>query len=69
MLTSKTFKTLAKALQTSRPDPAATLLGSLDPDAEWMLVQWELDVKAVADVCAASNPRFDRERFIQACYA
>jgi hypothetical protein len=27
-------------------------------------VQWELDVKAVADVCAASNPRFKRDRWM-----
>lgn len=24
-------------------------------------------IDAIADVCKASNPRFDRERFIEAC--
>jgi len=27
-------------------------------------VQWELDVKAIANVCAASNPRFKRDRWM-----
>src|SRR4051794_25449520 len=29
--------------------------------------QWNADVKAVADVLAADNPRFNRERFYRAC--
>ncbi len=30
--------------------------------------QWERTLRAVADSCAESNPRFDRERFIAACH-
>lgn len=29
--------------------------------------QWRTDVATVADVLAADSPRFDRERFIEAC--
>jgi hypothetical protein len=27
-------------------------------------VQWELDVKAIANVCAANNPNFNCERWL-----
>lgn len=29
--------------------------------------QWADDVRAIADVLAADNPRFDRQRFLFAC--
>lgn len=29
--------------------------------------QWADDVKAFADACARSNPRFNRKRFLAAC--
>jgi len=28
------------------------------------MLQWELDVKAIANVCAAQNPNFNRERWL-----
>jgi hypothetical protein len=57
-MTKKHFEALAVALAYQRPQPT------------WCAnkrAQFALDVAAVADVCAASSPRFDRERFVDAC--
>jgi hypothetical protein len=40
------------------------------PGKNWnpnKLVQWELDLKAITNVLASDNPRFDRARFYKAC--
>jgi len=31
------------------------------------IIAWRLTMEAIADVLAADNPRFDRERFVKAC--
>lgn len=54
-MTKKHFIMLADALRRERPGD------HWDPNKR---VQWELDVKAVADVCKRVNCRFDRDRFI-----
>jgi len=58
MLTKKTFEVLARGLAATKPQPDAGCPA---------YIQWTLDVTKVADVCAASNPRFDQARFLQAC--
>jgi hypothetical protein len=51
----KDFIALADALKREKPG------------ANWnpnKMIQWELDVKAIADVCAASDSAFKRDRWI-----
>ena len=57
-MTRKHFQALAAALASTRP---ASTYGSNDYDV------WQHTVSAVASVCAAHNPNFDRERFRAAC--
>ena len=54
-MTKKHFIALADALRAEKPGT------NWDPNK---LVQWELDVKAIANVCAASNPNFNRELWL-----
>ena len=54
-MTNKYFIALADALRTEKPGT------NWDPNK---MVQWELDVKVIANVCAASNPNFNRERWL-----
>jgi len=56
-LTRKHFQALADSLKALRPDPAFPL----------DFAMWSDVVDKTADVCAASNPRFNRERFNDAC--
>ena len=54
MMTKQDFIALADALRVERPG------------INWDInkaVQWELDCKAVADVCQQSNSRFNRSRW------
>ena len=51
-MTKKTFIALADALRAEKPGT------NWDPNKT---VQWELDVKAIANVCAAHNPKFNLE--------
>lgn len=53
-MSKKDFIALADALKREKPGE------NWDPNKR---VQWELDCKAVADVCRASNSGFDRERW------
>lgn len=48
---------------------AAELLANRQPPSEAFEAygQWTRDVECVANVCARSNPRFDRLRFYKAC--
>ena len=54
-MTKKNFIALADALKAEKPGT------NWNPNK---MVQWELDVKAIADVCAASNPAFKRDRWL-----
>jgi hypothetical protein len=47
-MSKKHFVALADALRAEKP------AAHWDPNK---MVQWQLDVKAVADVCCSSNPR------------
>lgn len=57
-MTKKHFEALAAALKAEQPGT------NWDPNKH---VQYRLDVRAVADVCARFNPNFDRARFLKAC--
>lgn len=54
-MSKKDFIALANALRAQKPAE------HWDPNKR---VQWELDVKAIADVCAASNRAFMRDRWM-----
>lgn len=54
-MTKKHFIALADALRAEKPGD------NWDPNKR---VQWDLDVKAIANVCAAQNPNFNRERWL-----
>jgi hypothetical protein len=55
-VSKKHFIALADALKAEKPQPGWS------PNK---MVQWDLDVRAVARVCAASNPRFNELRWMQ----
>jgi hypothetical protein len=56
-MTRKHYITLAAALRRSQPFA----------DEPHHFDQWLDDVRAIANVLAADNPRFSRERFYAAC--
>jgi hypothetical protein len=65
-MSKKDYQAIAAALWRVQPEPA----GGNDPDRraiEAVRRTWYSAVEAVAGVMAASNPRFDRGRFIEAC--
>lgn len=57
-MSRKHFESLAAALRNRKPE------AHWDPNKR---VQWVHDCEAIADACQASNPRFDRGRFLAAC--
>jgi hypothetical protein len=70
MMTRKHFEALAQALYEAKPAPrwmSARAVTSIDDGRHGLHLQWAACAYAVAGVLAATNPRFDRERFIAAC--
>lgn len=61
-MTRKHYVKLAESLRFARPDR-----GEESPAPNPHAAQWQADVRAVADVLAADNGRFDRGRFYRAC--
>jgi hypothetical protein len=57
-MSRKHFRALADALKAEKPGD------NWNPNKR---VQWELDVKAIANTCAMFNCRFNRSRFLTAC--
>lgn len=53
-MTRKDYIAIAEALAKTRPNPVTT-------PVQWY--QWEADRAAIADVLAADNSRFNRQRF------
>ncbi len=62
MMTRKTFKALASALNSTRPTGHESCVGTSEAYDLW----WKT-AQAVADECEASNPNFDRGRFLKVC--
>ena len=60
MMTKKDFVALAKALRAARLTPMN------DGGRHWNEAITD-NAHAIASVCAASNPAFDRARFLAAC--
>ena len=65
-MTRKDYIAIADALAQTRPDSTM-----LDPivvkESVEIWDQWLRDRRRVADVLASDNPRFDRQRFYDAC--
>ena len=59
-MTQKDYILLAAALREQRP------IGQEDCKLA-CLVQWERDVDAIAEALEQDNPRFDRDKFLDAC--
>lgn len=64
-MTRRHFERLAWELRQSHPweRPGIDLAADLTHAKE---VQWETDVRNIANACAESNPAFDRGRFYRA---
>lgn len=60
MMTKKDFIKLADVLRRTKPDLP-------DPPKHWTIgetfcfAQWKLDLTQIGDFCKASNPRFNRQ--------
>jgi hypothetical protein len=63
MMTRKDFAALAHALNRTRP-ARPNLMTVVSHAENWV---WDSTVQGIKDVCAASNPRFDADRFHAAC--
>lgn len=64
-MSKKDYQAVARAFHKTRPDPSPRLDG---PAVHPLMVDvWEKTRNTVADVFAQDNPRFSRERFIEAC--
>ena len=59
-MTRKDYVTLAAALAGEFPVDSGDAL-------RMRMADWRGMVIAIANVCAAGNPRFDRGRFVRAC--
>lgn len=66
-MSKKHFIQLAAALRASRPTTNKPHFADLTPCESMNLAGWRMTVRSVADVCAQTNPRFDRARFLAAC--
>jgi len=69
-MTKKHFIALADTIRGTQPhavphtDPDSRESAHWDDIACAERAHWERTVRAVADFCAAQNPRFDRERWV-----
>lgn len=52
------YRAIAATLAKTKPMPGYSAMAS---------TKWLADITALADMFAADNPRFDRERFLEAC--
>lgn len=64
-MTRKDYVALAGALHKAQPTDGRSTRGMLYA-SDYEHKQWTMDVAEIANVLAADNPRFDRERFLRA---
>lgn len=57
MMTKNDFETIARALRRSKPDIRDFTIRD----------QWNKDVRTISAACKFLNPRFDSEKFFEAC--
>lgn len=57
-MTRKHFVAIAETLRNNRPES--------NWDANKRL-QWDMDVRAMANLCSRMNAQFDRPKFVAAC--
>ncbi len=62
-MTRKDYVALAEALHSAQVSSETITFKGHD----WAQAVWEDCRDQIADVLAADNPRFDRERFVRAC--
>lgn len=71
-MTRRDYIAIAKALRKGRPIQDTLSSPMIHDMPKWKdnqrhkLRQWEYDRMTIADVLAADNPRFDRQRFYDA---
>lgn len=65
-MTRKHFEILARSLKFAHPSSTWTFAHEAE-QYNIAVRAWGEAVAAVADACAASNPRFDRPKFYEAC--
>lgn len=63
-MTRKDYIALAEALHHSKPIPGA--YEATENEDKMMLAQWREDVRAIAVVLGADNPRFEHSKFLVA---
>ena len=65
-MSKKHFIELADCLIRTRPNKSSFDMDSASDASTYLdcKAQWDRDVDAVADVCIASNPRFDYQRWL-----
>jgi len=61
-MAKKHSKALASALRDCKPVATGN-----DDTLRHAIRQWRDDVQAVASVCASDNPKFEKDRFLDAC--
>lgn len=65
-MTRKHFEALARAIALTFSEDARETAGVLPTTWAWLRRR---AAQRMADVCYATNPRFDRDRFVTACEA
>ena len=72
-MTKKDFEAIASALARGRPPRYEEILDDMTDSekatASGVHTQWRIDCEVIAIALGGSNPRFDRDRFIEACNA
>lgn len=63
-MSKKHFIALADALKANYPINPVSTPKDHKLAKIYQIKQWEYDVSAIADVCQAQNPRFNRERWL-----
>jgi hypothetical protein len=68
-MSRKDYRGIADNLRTRRPNELWRVFASARDvrDRQALIEQWKDDVNAVAEYCMSDNPRFDLDRFKEAC--